>query len=73
MLTKQKKSQVSDDRHCKASFHSLRSTFITNCEERGISRSAIQGIVGHGSPHMTERYSEDKKSGIILKYMPSIK
>ena len=68
-----KKANVKDDRHGKASFHSLRSTFITNCEEAGISRTVIQGIVGHSSPHMTERYSEDKKSGRILKEMPSIK
>ena len=53
-----KKANVKDNRHGKASFHSLRSTFITNCEEAGIRRSVIQGIVGHGSPHMTERYSE---------------
>lgn len=68
-----KKANVTDNKHGKASFHSLRSTFITNCEEAGISRTVIQGIVGHGSPHMTERYSEDKKSGSILKEMPSIK
>ena len=68
-----KKANVTDNKHGKASFHSLRSTFITNCEEAGISRTVIQGIVGHGSPHMTERYSEDKKSGSILKDMPSIK
>ena len=68
-----KKANVLDNKHGKASFHSLRSTFITNCEEAGISRTVIQGIVGHGSPHMTERYSEDKKSGRILKEMPSIK
>jgi integrase len=68
-----KKANVKDNKHGKASFHSLRSTFITNCEEAGIRRSIIQGIVGHGSPHMTERYSEDKKSGSILKDMSSIK
>ena len=65
-------AKVSDNEHGKASFHGLRSTFITNCEEAGIRRSVIQGIVGHGSPHMTERYSEDKKSGSIVKGMPAI-
>lgn len=42
-----------------ASFHSLRATFITNCEEHGISRQVIQGFVGHKSPLMTELYSQD--------------
>jgi len=46
----------------KASFHSLRSTFITRCEEGGVSRKVLQGIVGHSSPAMTSRYSEDHES-----------
>lgn len=56
-----------------ASFHSLRATFITNCEEAGIPRKVIQGIVGHGSPLMTEKYSHDKESAKIIKSLPSIK
>ncbi len=68
-----KKAKVENNEHGKARFHSLRSTFITNCEEAGINRNVVQGIVGHGSPHMTERYSEDRKSGRILKQLPAIK
>lgn len=55
-----------------ASFHCLRATFITNAEEQGIDRKVIQGIVGHGSPKMTERYSHDKESSKIIRQMPSI-
>ena len=65
-------AKIKANKHGKIGFHSLRSTFITNCEEAGIARNVIQGIVGHKSPHMTERYSEDRKSGEILKKMPSI-
>ena len=43
-------------------FHSLRASFITRCEESGIDRQTIQGIVGHGSPLMTARYSHDTES-----------
>ena len=55
----------------KASFHSLRSTFVTRCEEHGISRQIIQGIVGHNSPTMTKHYSDDKVSALqILTLTP---
>ena len=57
-----KKAKVRDSARGKASFHSLRSTFITNCEKAGIDRRIIQGIVGHRSPAMTEHYSDDMES-----------
>lgn len=56
------KCKITDNKHGRASFHSLRTTFITRCEEAGIPRSVIQGIVGHGSPVMTEHYSHDRLS-----------
>lgn len=50
------------------SFRSLRSSFITRMEEGGVSRQVLTGIVGHGSPIMTARYSDDRKSAkAILK------
>lgn len=55
-----------------ASFHCLRATFITNAEEFGISRQVLQGIVGHGSPKMTERYSHDRISAKKITEIPSI-
>lgn len=56
------KLKIRDTIEGKAGFHSFRASFITRCEEAGISRAVIQGIVGHGSPAMTELYSHDKES-----------
>lgn len=55
-----------------ASFHCLRSTFITKAESFGISREVLMGVVGHSSPHMTERYSHDKESAKKITEIPSI-
>ena len=60
-----------DSKEGKASFHSLRATFITRCEEHGIPRQVLQGIVGHKSPMMTELYSQDKESGKVLRTLPT--
>jgi len=54
----------------KVGFHSLRATFITNCDRKGISRRIIQGIVGHGSPLLTEQYSDDEESAHEIKKLP---
>lgn len=54
----------------KVGFHSLRATFVTNCEKYGISRNVIQGIVGHSSPMMTEHYSHDRESAKAIMELP---
>jgi integrase len=61
-----KSLDISDTAAGKASFHSLRATFITRCEESGIDRKVIQGIVGHSSPSLTAYYSEDMESAKVL-------
>lgn len=59
---------IKSDPPALVSFRSLRASFITRMEAAGITREVLQGIVGHGSPLMTERYSHDKKSArAILK------
>jgi integrase len=63
-----RKLKISAKGHERVGFHSCRSTFISKCEEQGISRQVVMGIVGHGSPAMTERYSHDLESAkSILK------
>jgi integrase len=56
----------------KVGFHSLRHSFVTRCEESGMARSTVQGIVGHGSPIMTAIYSDDKKSAKGILKLKSI-
>lgn len=46
----------------KVSFHSLRASFITRCDEAGIPRHAIRGVVGHTSENTTNMYSQDTKT-----------
>jgi integrase len=64
--------KITDDDSGKVGFHSLRKAFVTECEERGISRQVVQGVVGHGSAQMTAYYSHDKKSGAVITTLPSI-
>lgn len=44
-------------------FHSLRHTYVTLLEEKGLDRETIQALVGHGSPSMTEHYSHAQVAG----------
>lgn len=61
-----KLAEIEDTKQGIASFHSLRTTFITQAEEQGVPRHVIQGIVGHASPAMTEHYSHDKESAKVI-------
>lgn len=63
---------VKDDARGGVGFHSLRHSFVTINEAAGVDRKVIQGIVGHGSPLMTGRYSHDMESCKILAKMPSL-
>lgn len=67
-----KTCKVLDTKDGKASFHSLRATFITRCEEAGIPRSAIRGMVGHVSDVTTDNYSQDKVTPRLILNLPSV-
>jgi len=54
-----KKLEIKSNNTGKVCFHSLRATFITAADDT-MNRSTLQGIVGHGSPLMTDRYSEHR-------------
>ena len=53
-------------------FHSLRHSFVSTNEKLGADMKVIQGIVGHGSPLMTEHYTHDSKASQIISKMPSL-
>ena len=57
-----KELNICDTSEGKASFHSLRSSFITRCDESNISRKATRGIVGQVSDETTDLYSHDKET-----------
>lgn len=57
-----KKLEIFDTPEGKASFHSIRASFITRMDEAGIPRHAIQGIVGQVSEATTNLYSHDKET-----------
>lgn len=62
---------ILDNEEGKASFHSLRASFITRCDENNISRKATRGIVGQVSDETTDLYSHDKESAkLILTLRP---
>lgn len=59
--------KLGDTADGKASFHSLRASFITRCDEAGIPRHALRGIVGHTSDTTTNMYSQDKQSAELIR------
>jgi integrase len=50
-------AKVNDTEHGKASFHSLRSTFITRMDEVGSPSRVTDIITGHAPKSMHDRYS----------------
>lgn len=63
---------IKDTKNGKASFHSIRASFITRCEQAGIPRSAIRSIVGHTSDTTTDTYSQDRETPKQILALPSI-
>lgn len=61
---------IEDNATGKASFHSFRASFVTRCDENGISRKATQGIVGHRSEAMTDLYSYDTETAKEILSLP---
>jgi integrase len=53
-------------------FNSLRDSFVTRCDEAGIPRHAIRGIVGHTSDRMTDLYSHDLETARLVQGLPSV-
>ena len=62
---------IKDNVYGKASFHSLRVSFITRCDENGIIRSATRGFVGQVDDNTTDLYSHDKKSARGILSLPA--
>ena len=63
---------IADTADGKASFHSLRASFITRCDEAGIERRATKGVAGQVADSITDLYSHDKETAKqILKLPPA--
>jgi integrase len=63
---------INDNKQGKASFHSLRSSFITRCDENGVSRLATRGVAGQVHDNITDLYSHDKRSALAILQLPSV-
>lgn len=63
---------VFDTQAGKASFHSLRSSFITRCDENGVSRTATKGIAGQRNDNITDLYSHDHQSARQILTLPAV-
>lgn len=63
---------ITDTDEGKASFHSIRASFITRCDEADISRRATKGISGQVSDDITDLYSHDKESAKQILKLPSL-
>ena len=61
---------INDNKQGKASFHSLRSSFITRCDENGVSRLATRGVAGQVHDNITDLYSHDKRSAQAILRLP---
>lgn len=57
----------------KVVFNSFRDSFITRCDEFGIPRHAIRGIVGHTEDNMTDLYSHDLATARQVQQLPRVK
>lgn len=53
---------IRDNNKGKASFHSLRKTFVTRCKQAGIDTLTVSGIVGHKDEEMTRYYNSDHEA-----------
>ncbi|MDP8217789.1 MAG: site-specific integrase [Candidatus Theseobacter exili] len=57
---------------CEVGFHSLRHSFVSLCAANNVPQVAIMGLVGHGSPAMTEIYMHigDEAKGKAIDGLP---
>lgn len=63
---------IEDTAEGKAGFHSLRASFVTRCDEAGISRRATKGIAGHTDDDMTDLYSHDRATARQILTLPNV-
>ena len=63
---------VNDTPEGKASFHGLRSAFVTRLRERGIPEHAIEGMAGHTKTETTNVYSHDRQTPLKILDLPGV-
>lgn len=63
---------INDTEEGKASFHSLRSSFITICDQNKIARHIVRGIAGQTKDDITDLYSHDKEGAKEILNLPSL-
>lgn len=59
------RAEIKDNQHGRASFRSLRSTFISIMDEAGIPPHITDAITGHASQGMHGRYSQPSKAALM--------
>jgi integrase len=62
---------INDTEDGKASFHSLRASFITRCDEAGVNRRATKGVAGQVADNVTDLYSHDKETAKQILSLPA--
>jgi integrase len=67
-----RKLGINDTADGKASFHSIRASFITQCDEANVSRRATKGVAGQVSDDVTDLYSHDKESAKQILNLPEL-
>lgn len=66
-----KSLNITDTAAGKASFHSLRASFITRCDEQQIVRTATRGVAGQIDDQITDLYSHDKVNARKILELPA--
>jgi len=64
---------ISDSPAGIVNFNSLRDSFVTRCDEAGIPRHAVRGLVGHVSDDQTDLYSHDLATARLVQQLPRVK
>lgn len=62
---------IGDTEDGKASFHSLRSSFITRCDKAKIDRQVTRGVVGQVDDDTTDLYSYDQEGANAILTLPA--
>ena len=68
-----RKLKITDNEDGFVAFNSLRDSFVTRCDEAGIPRHAVRGLVGHVSDDQTDLYSHDLESARLVQRLPRVK